>query len=64
MPLPPISSTATLSTSKYDDWLTNEIMTYVRDAPLDDDAVHNLKLIMERYEKRKSFSEKLKALFK
>ena len=48
--------------SEYD-WITKEFMRFVRNVPLDSDAVGNIKLILEDYESRKSFWQKLKALF-
>lgn len=48
------TSTSTISTSKYGDWLTDEIMEFVRGANTESDALHNLKIIMRQYEKRKT----------
>ena len=46
-------STSTMSNNKYKDWLTNEIMEFVRGAKNDEEAESNLKIIMEYYERRK-----------
>lgn len=57
------ATTATYSTYKYD-WFTDEILEWVRGAKSEADAVHNLKVILEHYENKKSFWKKLKKLFK
>ena len=49
---------------KYGNWLNDELMDYVRNAKTDKDALWNINLIMKEYEKRKTFKEKLIALFK
>lgn len=47
---------------KYDDWIVAELMEYVRDAPLDSDAVHNIKTILKAYERRKGAWQVFKQL--
>jgi len=49
-----LTATSTISNKKYDDWLINELIEYVRNAPLEIDAVHNIPLIIKEYERRKT----------
>ncbi len=49
---------------KYDDWLTEEIIEWVWKIRNEKSAVFNLDKIMIQYEKRKSFKQKFKALFR
>lgn len=57
-----IAATATTHPERYD-WLTDQFLEWVREVPLESDAVANIPRIIERYEKRKTFWEKLKLLF-
>lgn len=50
--------------SKYTyDRITNEFLDWVRDIPLESDAVSNVKKLLEQYESRKTFWQKFKSLF-
>lgn len=61
------TTTSTWTGARYEDWITTELMDWVRHAPLEEDAIHNIKTIIKQYEKRydrsKSFWNRLKALF-
>lgn len=59
------TSTSTLSFDENPDWdwLTNELIRWVRNTPLQSDAVSNIAIIIKQYEKRKTFKQKLKQLF-
>lgn len=57
-----ISSTFSTHPSEYGDWLTDEIMEWVRFTTRDEDAVSNLKIIINEYERRKTFKQKLLSL--
>jgi hypothetical protein len=48
---------------KYDRF-TEDVIEWVRNVPLESDAVTNLPRIMRAYEDRKSFKERLLALFR
>lgn len=59
-----ITATTTYSPTPqdYDDWLTNELIDWVRNVPLESDAVSNIPRIMSEYERRKTFWQKIKLL--
>lgn len=58
-----VTSTST-HTSKHGDWVLDEIMEFVRDASSDEDAIHNLKKILKRYDRRIKSLPWYKRLFK
>jgi hypothetical protein len=55
----PVMRTFSSTLQPEGDWLTNELMQFVRYAPLDSDARANIPRIMARYERRKTFRQKL-----
>lgn len=58
-------ATFTLTPHKYSENETEEeIMEWVRHATSDKDALHNLRVILQNYDRRKSFWTKLKQLIK
>jgi len=59
-----VTYTSTVSNQKYEDWLTNEIIEFVRNTPLETDAVENLKRIIERYERSKTSWQLFKQFLK
>jgi len=56
------TSTATVQTSKYNDWFLNEISEFVYGANNEEDAISNIKTIMKLYDKRMSSWKLLKLL--
>jgi hypothetical protein len=57
-----VSYTATVSTSKFDDWIIDDFVEFVFKAKLESDAVKNTKRILEQYEKRLTAWQLIKLL--
>lgn len=51
------TSTSTISTSKYNDWFLDEIIEFVYGASSEEEAIYNIKKIMESYDRKISFSK-------
>jgi hypothetical protein len=56
------TSTSTIDNEKYKDWEINQFIDYVYKAKNEQDAVANIKLILEQYKKRLSAWELIKLL--
>lgn len=60
-----VTATTTIGTPpKYsDDPMIEEFMRWVRYAPLDSDAIANIKTLLKQYDRRKSDWQRFKCLF-
>lgn len=57
------SSTVSVNPPKYEERVVNDLIKWVRDAPLESDAVHNIPVILKQYDRQKTLGERLKCLF-
>lgn len=60
-----VTSTSTESTKKIKyDSVTDDFIEWVRNVPLESDAVNNLPVCLENYERRKTIWKRVKEFFK
>lgn len=57
------SGTFCLNPPKYQDWLTDELIRWVRDVPDEESAVENIQRIIRAYERRKTLWQHIKCFF-
>lgn len=57
------SSTYSVYPDKYDDTIVQDFIDHVRNAPLESDAVHNIPVILRRYDRLKTMKQRLLSLF-
>lgn len=58
------SATFTTSNPVRVNWITEELLRWVREVPLESDAITNIPVILIEYEKRMTFWHSLKLLLK
>ncbi len=54
--------TVSFAPYKYDDFIIDRFMESVRQVALEKDAIKNISIILDMYDKRKTFWQRLKAL--
>lgn len=60
-----VSCTMTSHNNKYhEDHIIDQFMTWVKHTELDSDAINNIQTLLKVYDKKKTFKQKLIALFK
>ena len=57
------SSTVYANPPKFEDEIINDFIEWVRNAPLESDAVNNIPVILKQYDRRKTFWQRLHCLF-
>lgn len=57
------SATVTTSSSRFEDPIVEDFIEWVREVPLESDAVWNIPRILRAYDKTKSLWQRLKCLF-
>lgn len=57
------ATTTSWAGSKWGDYIVDELMRWVREAPLDTDAASNAIIILREYDKQKTTWQRIKCLF-